>query len=423
MPTLPPTTVMRPSAADPPGGPTYPYEYDPVDPYALEDEPDPWWKSPGGVATIILVLLLIGGLIAWLVLRGGGDDDEASATSSRLIIEVRDDTGQPVDIGIIANVTGPAGNETAFTWLRPADTADGPSAGGPTGTDGRIDFEWEVDETVITDLDSWTATVGLVQTIPAGWNAPGPNVQCVLQRESGSDTAVSMNVALDGTDITVDRIASYTFPNYQFRLGDTVTCPIVTSPPASVDTTTVETTVVETTIPETTTTVADTTTTTATTVPSPPPTVTVPPQPAATLWDVVVANPDLSGIRGWIEAAGLQDQFDDPNATLTLLAPSNQAIENARTIHGPPAGPIDFDDTANLLLFVNTHLVETDALTIADIAALTELNVVEPGPHPVDAGVNPPTIGGATVLVSDVSAANGIIHVVDTVLLPVVLTP
>jgi uncharacterized surface protein with fasciclin (FAS1) repeats len=43
---------------------------------------------------------------------------------------------------------------------------------------------------------------------------------------------------------------------------------------------------------------------------------------------------------------------------------------------------------------------------------------VNPGPHVIDAGANPPTIGEATVLVADVEASNGILHVIDRVLLP-----
>ncbi len=420
MPALPPT-AMAPTDL---GGSGYPYEYDPVEPYDPADEPKPWWKQPAGIAVIVFSLLLIAALIAWLLLRGG-DDDEASATSSRLIVEIHDEIGQPVDRGMIANVVGPPGSETDFVWLRPADTADGPIAGGPTGTDGRIDFEWEVDEEIVTDLAAWTATVSLVETIPAGWSAPGPNVQCILQRDGADDSIVAMSVALDGSDQAVDRLASYTFPNYEFRLGDAVTCALVSSPPSVVDTTTVDSTVadtvVETTaVPETTTTtVAETTTT----VPLPPPTITVPPQPTATLWDVIVANPDLSGIMAWIQDAGLEAQFADPAETLTLLAPSNTAIDNARTIHGPPAGTIDFDNTANLLLLVNTHLVEGSALSMADIAALPELEVVEPGPHAVDAASSPPRIGGAQFLVTDVIAANGVIHVIDTVLIPVALAP
>lgn len=421
LPSLPPTTAMRPADVGGPAGGGYPYEYAPLETYDPANVPKPWWQQPAGIAVIVIALVLIAGLIAWLLFRGGGDDDEASETSSRLIVELRDESGQPVDRGMFAGVTGPVGNEGDFTWVRPADAADGPIAGGSTGTDGRIDFEWEVDEAVVTDLDTWTAVVTLTDTVPAGWSAPGPHVDCVLTRPDADDTVVAMSVALDGADITLDRVATYNFPNYQFRLGDTVTCPLVSSPPVVVDTTTVETTIVDTTVPETTTTttVAETTTT----APSPPPTVTVPPQPAATLWDVIVANPDLAGIMGWIEAAGLEDQFDDPNATLTLLAPSNQAIDNARTIHGPPAGPIDFDDTANLLLLVNTHLVETGALRVADIAGLPQVDVVEPGPHAVDTSTDPPTIGGAQILVADVVAANGVIHVIDTVLIPIALTP
>jgi hypothetical protein len=47
-----------------------------------------------------------------------------------------------------------------------------------------------------------------------------------------------------------------------------------------------------------------------------------------------------------------------------------------------------------------------------------EFVVANPGPHVIDAAANPPTIGGATVLVADIEASNGVLHVIDRVLLP-----
>ena len=38
--------------------------------------------------------------------------------------------------------------------------------------------------------------------------------------------------------------------------------------------------------------------------------------------------------------------------------------------------------------------------------------------NPIDTAANPPTIGGAEVLVADVEASNGVLHVIDRVLLP-----
>ena len=149
------------------------------------------------------------------------------------------------------------------------------------------------------------------------------------------------------------------------------------------------------------------------------PVVTVPPQPEATLWDVIVNSPDLSGLRSLIELAGLQDVLSDPNATLTLLAPTNQAVTTAAAGVGAP----DFTNPAVVESVLLTHVDNTGALLIRDLLALEppEFVVANPGPHAIDAAANPPTIGGAKVLVADIEASNGVMHVIDKMLLPEVL--
>ena len=154
---------------------------------------------------------------------------------------------------------------------------------------------------------------------------------------------------------------------------------------------------------------ADTTAAPTTTLPI----VTVPPQPGATLWDVIANSPDLSELKALIEAADplVQETLEDPNATLTLFAPSNTAIEDAANTVPPP----DLSDQALVTSILLAHVNGTEALTAADVLALTEVPVLEGGPQPVDDGP-PPTIGGAGLLVTDVVAANGVLHVIDAVM-------
>jgi uncharacterized surface protein with fasciclin (FAS1) repeats len=381
------------------------------DPFAPEPRPQtPWYKKPGPLFALLVVLLAIGGLIAWLVL--GGDDDEpaASAQASLLVLEVTDETGAPLDTGFIVGVSGPAGSESDYTWIQPAAAVAGEPAGDSTGSDGRVEFEWQPSG-LDPDPATWAATVSLVQQLPAGWTPPGPLVECTLARPDTQDSVVSLAVAVNAPDAQADQIVSYAFPNHQFRAGDTVTCRLSSiRPPETTTTTVVETTT--TVAPETT--VVDTTTTVApeTTVPV----VTVPPQPEATLWDVIDNSPDLSELKALIELAGLQDVFDDPNATLTLLAPTNQAITTAAAGVGAP----DFTNPSIVEAVLLTHVDTTQALLFTELLALDppEFVPVNPGPHEIDAGANPPTIGEATVLVADVEASNGVLHVIDRVLLP-----
>ena len=378
-----------------------------------QDPDTPWYKKPGPLFALLVMLLAIGGVVAWLLLGGDDDDPVATPESSLLVLEVTDQTGAPLDTGFIIGVNGPTESQFDYTWIQPEAAVPGEVAGEGTGADGRVEFEWQP-AGIDSDPTVWAATVSLVQQVPAGWTPPGPIVDCVLARPDTQDSVISMAAEVDVPDPAADQIVNYTFPNYQFLAGDTVTCRLSSIRPPETTTTTTTT---STTIEETTTTVADTTTTIApsTTVPV----VTVPPQPEATLWDVIDNSPDLSQLRALIELAGLRDVLSDPNATLTLLAPSNQAITTAAGGVGAP----DFTNPSIVEAVLLTHVDTVQALLITELLARepSEFVVANPGPHPIDPAANPPTIGGATVLVADIEASNGVLHVIDRVLLPLEL--
>ena len=410
-PVYPEATTQMPVAGDagaiPPVAPPGTGFDDPLD----GEPPTPWYKKPVPIIAAIVVVAAVAGLIAWLFFGGDDDDSEASAESSLLVLEVTDETGAPVDAGFIIDVKGPATAPTDYTWIQPPSVDAGQLAGDSTGSDGRVEFEWEP-AGAASDPTTWAANVTLAQKVPAGWTPPGPIVECVLDRPDSQESVVSMAVTVDVPDPTVEQVADYSFPNYQFLAGDTVTCRLSTIRP--VETTTTTSTTIEETTTTTSTTVAETTTTVAPTTSVP--VVTVPPQPEATLWDVIVNSPDLSELRALVELAGLQDVLSDPNATLTLLAPSNQAITTAAGGVGAP----DFTSPLIVESVLLTHVDNTQALLITQLLALDppEFVVVNPGPHAIEAAATPPTIGGAEILVADIEAANGVLHVIDTVLLP-----
>jgi uncharacterized surface protein with fasciclin (FAS1) repeats len=417
--TLIPTNQPGQGAGIPPGLPPGTRYEDAYGEFEPEPEDDiPWYKRPMALALLLLVLLALGALIAWLLLSGG-DDDAASDDSSLIMVEVTDQDGAPIDTGLLISVEGPAGNELSYQWIRPDDAVAGELTGARTGDDGRFGFEWAIDPDVV-DPAAWSATVTLAQPLPAGWAPADALVECVRQRSGESDTIVTMNADVSEGDPATDRVVTYTFPNYQFLAGDTVECEITTVRPVDATTTTAPTT----TAPATTvapTTAAPTTTTTVapTTVPATTttvPVVTLPPQPEATLWDVIDNSPDLSSLKALIQLADLVDVFDDPDATLTLLAPTNQAISNAAGGIGAP----DFGNSDVVEAVLLTHLNNAEALLSAQLLALNppEFEVVNPGPHEIDAGASPPTIGEARVVLVDVEASNGVLHVIDRVLLP-----
>ena len=99
----------------PPGTPPNTGYSDPVG----KQPPTPWYKKPAGVIAAVVVVAAIAGLVAWLFFGGDDDDSAATAESSLLVLEVTDETGAPLDVGFIVEVTGPAGSESDYSWIQP----------------------------------------------------------------------------------------------------------------------------------------------------------------------------------------------------------------------------------------------------------------------------------------------------------------
>jgi uncharacterized surface protein with fasciclin (FAS1) repeats len=422
-----PTEVMP--VTDPAAGGAVP----PVDPPDAPGEPGepeeeiPWYKKPGPVAILVIVVLAILGLLAWLIFGGGDDDDEATATSTFLAFETTDEAGTAIDVGFAVAVEGPADAAQSFVWLRPDGVPPGDIAGDSTGSDGRVEFEWEPDSSV-TDPTTWESTVTVIAEIPAGWTPPGPNVDCVLTPFDGPTSSVTFNIELDSTDDTIDRIGTGSFPNQTFAVGDSVTCRLVAGAPAP--TTVVETTVAESTVPETTevtsTTVPETTVpeTTAPTTTTPPSTTTTtidipPPLPTETLWDIITKEDELSEFEQLVLDAGYDDELSDPDLTFTIFAPTNAAIDAARAELEAGTVPVDEQFLNDLLL---AHAADT-AYTLADLLALDppEVAVLFGGPQPIATASAPSLgmIGDANILFEAAPASNGNLFMIDAVLTPV----
>jgi uncharacterized surface protein with fasciclin (FAS1) repeats len=66
---------------------------------------------------------------------------------------------------------------------------------------------------------------------------------------------------------------------------------------------------------------------------------------------------------------------------------------------------------------VLTYHVVPGAVAAKDLAAQKAIKTVQGGELPVDASAGV-KVGGVTVVKADLAATNGVIHVIDTVLLP-----
>ena len=225
--------------------------------------------------------------------------------------------------------------------------------------------------------------------------------------------SVGSGVVVDGSTLpTID--STTTVPPASVVQATPVPTVVATLPPETTAATTAPTTAPTTVAPTTapTTTPATTPTTQATTTVAPTttsiPVVTVPPSPSATVMDILAASPDLSRLDALVTEAGLDETLggDEP---LTLFAPSNQAIE---TLEAAPGGADLLADPDRLRDLLLGHVVP-EALDAATIFGGSDLTTAGGSVLEVDPDVE--TVGGATVLVSDVTAANGVLHVIDRV--------
>ncbi|MBX2838443.1 MAG: fasciclin domain-containing protein [Gammaproteobacteria bacterium] len=132
--------------------------------------------------------------------------------------------------------------------------------------------------------------------------------------------------------------------------------------------------------------------------------------------DIAASEADFSTLVAALQATGLDTVLADENATFTVFAPTNEAFEKLgqETINALLG---DTDTLRNILLY---HVV-ADAAVDAQTAVSLSGSLVEAA-NGDDISVN--TVGDSLfindseVIATDILASNGIIHVIDTVLLP-----
>lgn len=142
-----------------------------------------------------------------------------------------------------------------------------------------------------------------------------------------------------------------------------------------------------------------------------------------TVLDVAAGNEDFSTLVAAVEAAGLQDALADPEATLTVFAPTNDAFEAALAALGLTAEEL-LADTETLTSILTYHVLG-ETVTSTDLAdagteeiTVTTLNGEDLTVIVGDDGSVSFADQTAMVTAADVEASNGVIHVIDAVLLP-----
>jgi uncharacterized surface protein with fasciclin (FAS1) repeats len=130
----------------------------------------------------------------------------------------------------------------------------------------------------------------------------------------------------------------------------------------------------------------------------------------ADIVDIAVNSGSFQTLVQAVQAAGLVDVLKSPGP-FTVFAPTDDAFAKL-----PPGTITTLVQNIPQLARILTYHVVPGKLTAADIAKLNSLTSVEGSPIKVDTS-NGFEVKNATVIAPDIEADNGIIHVIDTVIL------
>ena len=128
--------------------------------------------------------------------------------------------------------------------------------------------------------------------------------------------------------------------------------------------------------------------------------------------DLAAGDARFSTLVTAVKAAGLVDTLKG-KGPFTVFAPTNDAFAKI------PKADLDalLADKKKLTAVLTYHVVPGKVLA-ADVVKLKSVKTVQGGEAKIAAGKDGVTIAGAKVIVTDVAASNGVIHAIDTVMIP-----
>jgi uncharacterized surface protein with fasciclin (FAS1) repeats len=132
------------------------------------------------------------------------------------------------------------------------------------------------------------------------------------------------------------------------------------------------------------------------------------------LVDTAAAAGQFKTLTTAINAAGLSDTLKGPGP-FTVFAPTDAAFAKL------PAGTVETllkpENKAQLVAILTYHVVPGELMAV-DVVKLTEAKTVNGKSVSVTEQGNSVMINDAKVTTTDIVASNGVIHVIDKVILP-----
>jgi len=132
----------------------------------------------------------------------------------------------------------------------------------------------------------------------------------------------------------------------------------------------------------------------------------------ADIVDTAVNAGSFGTLVAAIKAANLVDTLKGAGP-FTVFAPTDEAFAKL------PEGTVDslLKDIPKLTKILTYHVVSGKVMA-ADVVKLKSATTVEGSDVKIDASSGSVKVNDATVATADVAADNGVIHIIDTVLLP-----
>ena len=127
--------------------------------------------------------------------------------------------------------------------------------------------------------------------------------------------------------------------------------------------------------------------------------------------DTAVAAGSFNTLVTAVQAAGLVDTLKS-EGPFTVFAPTDEAFAKL------PPGTVEalLEDKEKLTAILTYHVVAGKKVA-KDVIETAQLDTVQGSALKIDTS-NGVKVGGATVQTTDIMTSNGVIHVIDTVLIP-----
>lgn len=130
--------------------------------------------------------------------------------------------------------------------------------------------------------------------------------------------------------------------------------------------------------------------------------------------EIAASNENFSILTAAIEAAGLTETLSNEDLSVTVFAPTDEAFAAL------PEGALDdllLPENRDQLAQILTYHVVDGKVMSTDLAS-GEVETLTGAPIMIVVGDGMVTVNEANVIAADIEASNGVIHVIDAVLLP-----